>query len=294
MIIEYALTRAGVEYSLSDGSLAYVIGEDGFGMAEVRRHSSRGPQQHGDTDVGYLIEPRIFTLVIDLPGSSAPDLRDKKDVLYGILTPGTDTVRVSKTVDGVVRVIDCHLVGGLPMATGDKNGFTQRVAITFKAPDPAFYDPVGWNLVFALGGGSGGGTVPRVIPRLVGSSVLNASASKTYTGTMLSYPQVRITGPITDPVLRNNITGEKLDFTGITITGGDYYDIDCRYGKKTIVDSGGVNRIANLTDDSDLATFHIAAHPAAPGGVNSFTATGTAVTAATSIELVGLTRFVGV
>jgi hypothetical protein len=44
--------------------------------------------------------------------------------------------------------------------------------------------------------------------------------------------------------------------------------IDLRYGAKTIVDQSGANQIAELSDDSDLATWRLLPNPDAPGGVN--------------------------
>ena len=105
---------------------------------------------------------------------------------------------------------------------------------------------------------------------------------------------VRITGPITDAVITNNATSEKLDFTGTTIAAGDYYEIDCRYGYKTVVDSTGANQIADLTSDSDLVSFHIAPDPEVGGGINSITITGTSITAATTAFVSGKTRLIGV
>ncbi len=95
-------------------------------------------------------------------------------------------------------------------------------------------------------------------------------------------------------MLENETTGEKLDFTGTTVAAGHYYDIDCRYGRKSVKDEAGTNEIADLTSDSDLATFHLAAEPEAGGGVNSLRLTGSAVTTATKVELTYDTRYLGI
>jgi hypothetical protein len=49
----------------------------------------------------------------------------------------------------------------------------------------------------------------------------------------------------------------KLDFAGTTIAAGDWYEIDLRYGVKTIKDSNGVNKISALSANSNLATFRL-------------------------------------
>lgn len=120
-----------------------------------------------------------------------------------------------------------------------------------------------------------------------------ASKTITYTGSFLTYPTITITGPITDPVLTNVSTGEDLDFTGVTIAGGDTYTIDCRFGYKTVKNAAGVNKIADLTAASDLATFHLGADPEVSGGANAFTLTGTGTDANTTVTIAYNERFVG-
>lgn len=120
-----------------------------------------------------------------------------------------------------------------------------------------------------------------------------ASKTITYTGSFLTYPIITITGPITDPVLTNVSTGEDLDFTGVTIAGGDTYTIDCRFGYKTVKNAAGVNKIADLTAASDLATFHLGADPEVSGGANAFTLTGTGTDANTTVTIAYNERFVG-
>ena len=99
-----------------------------------------------------------------------------------------------------------------------------------------------------------------------------------YGGSWIEYPVMTVLGPISDPVITNHTTGEKLDFTGYTIGAGVTYTIDTRYGAKSVTDSGGTSQIAQLSDDSDLGSFHLSAPPYATGSVNSFSLVGTAIT----------------
>jgi hypothetical protein len=116
-----------------------------------------------------------------------------------------------------------------------------------------------------------------------------------YDGDVASFPSIiRITGPITNPVITNQSTGEKLDFTGTTIAGGDYYDIDLRYGLKTIVDASGNDVFSDLTSDSDHATWHIAADDEVTDGINTVRVQGSSITASTKIEINYLNRYGGI
>jgi hypothetical protein len=115
-----------------------------------------------------------------------------------------------------------------------------------------------------------------------------------YNGTWLTYPTIRVTGPICDCVITNTGTDEVLDFTGATIGANTYIDVDLRYGYKTVEDSAGANQIALLSTDSDLVTWHLAADPELPDGINTITVQGNGAGEATKIELSYYERFIGV
>lgn len=131
------------------------------------------------------------------------------------------------------------------------------------------------------------------VPAAIDGTSISASKTITYTGSFSEYPVITITGPITDPVLTNVSTGDVLDFTGITISAGNSYTIDCRFGYKTVKNSAGTNKIADLTSDSDLATFHLGADPEVSGGANALTLSGTSTDANTQVTVAYYNRYVG-
>ena len=55
-----------------------------------------------------------------------------------------------------------------------------------------------------------------------------------------------------------------------------------------------MNKIADLTEDSDLATWHLATNPDAVDGQNGIQVEGASVTAATEVYLQWHDRFVGI
>ncbi len=292
-----AVIVAGSEKQLDGGNPYTYLGADGLGAAPRRRLSERGPQQNGETDLGYRLDPRVFNLAIQIEAADAGEFWDQRNDLIGWFAPYHAPIMRFELKNGAVRQIDAHLVGDLMMPDDNEyRGTIQRVALQLKAHDPTFYDPVGKSSTFALGGGGDTFPVPHEVPHGVGASTIDQLNTITYGGNWLSFPQlIRITGPIEDCVITNETTGDKLDFTGTTIVGGSHYDIDCRYGQKTVIDSGGVNRIADLTSDSDLATFHLAPDSAeAPGGVNSIRVTGQSVTEATAVTMNYFERYLGI
>lgn len=294
MTVSVSVIVGGVEYSLSDRTTSVLVGHDGWGMAPLHRISERGPQQHGESDLGYRLDPRYGTLIFRLPATTMADMFTLRRTLIGLFAPQNSPVLKWDLIYGERRIA-CHYAGDMGMAWAHRDWAAQQATVRLKCPDPTFYDPDVHHVTFALGGGGDAFEIPLAIPWEIGASDLDQTVGIDYAGDWLSYPhRIRIVGPITDAVVTNLTTDEKLDFTDVTIGDGDYYDIDCRYAQKTVVDSAGDNKIADLTDDSDLATWHLAAHPDAPGGHNDINVTGSAVNESTEIYISYYDRYLGI
>jgi hypothetical protein len=294
--IQVAILRGGTTYEFTDWIDWGLVGTFGFGMAPLHRLTERGPMQHGETDVGFRLDPATFGFTVGMKALSLSEQYTLRQTMLRAFAPTTAPLQVRVTLpDGELRQRDAYLIDGLSFESGNFSGFYGEIPVRLVAPDPVWYDPAGDAANFALGGSAGtGGVVPEPVPTFVGASVLNASTTVTYTGTWLEYPRITITGPITDAVITNNTTGDKLDFTGTTIDAGDTYTIDLRYGYKTVTDSSDANVVGDLTSDSDLATWHLAPDSEAAGGVNSITVTGTSATTATAVTLTWLARYLGI
>lgn len=283
---------AGVETQAN--TLAALVAHDGWGPAPQHIISRRGPLQHGETYEDYRLDPRHGVLIFKLPLIDLDAMYTARRTLSGVFLP-----RVRLSLKFAMPYGDRQIDGyALPaeMAWNVEQWAAQKVSYTIYCPDPSFYDPVGIGLTFDLGGGAGAGVIPMVVPMMVGTSILDAVNTVAYSGDLDSYPDlIRITGPITNCIITNAASGDTFDFTGTTIAAGDYYDIDCRYGYKTVVDSTGANKIATLTSDSDLATFRFLAAVDGSGvRNNSISVTGSSVTGATKVELSFFTRYGGI
>lgn len=289
-----SVTIDGIEYDLSN--TFNFLGHDSLGMPAQHRLAERAPQQHGQTDRGFRLDARTFRLYFGLDGSDIADLYDKREQFLRLFKPSNQVIRVTFSLDnGYTRRIDAHYNGDINFASADKQGFYLRAVVALVAPDPTLYNPVEQAEVFALGAGGGAFAVPMEVPLAVGASVLNVNRVVDYAGSWVSYPFIRIVGPITSAKVYNVTTGEQIYFGGVTIDAGDYYDVDCRYGQKTVVDSEGNNKIGDLSTDSDLGTFHLEA----PQGLatslpNDIQVTGSGVTSATEVYLRYAERFIGI
>ena len=269
--------------------------DDGLGMAPSHRLVERGPLQDGVTDRGVRLDPRDLSLLVGVQANTMADLWDARDALHRLFTPRSSLLSLRYDLEnGGARQIDGAISKGLSASSKDRKGYTMRLALTLTCPDPIWYDPTPVAVTFGASGAAAGMGVPWAIPWKLGATNITQTRTIAYAGSWKTYPIVTIVGPITSPILQNQVSGDKLDFTGTTIAGGTSYTIDCRYGQKTVVDSSGTNQISKLTGDSDLSTFCLLPDPDAPGGANSLAVTGTGVSSATQIYLTYTTRYVGI
>lgn len=302
----------GVEYDLTGGGILWQEHGDGFGLPPMHRFTQRGPMQHGETNRDFRLDPRTISLVAGVARPTDADLYDARRRLLGIFKPSNTPIKLRWDLsNGSVRQIDTFYSGGMSLPLGHQaaggirsqnqsgqtplvsQGIYQRTGIELVAEDPTFYDPALQTATLSNTSFGSGLAVPMPVPFSVGASVMSVSQVITYTGDWLSYPLIRLTGPMTDPVVRNLTTGEVLDFTGSSIASGDYWDIDLSYAAKTIVDSAG-NNVPSLLDGSDLATFHLAAPTDASGSfANTLTITASGTNSQSTMRVQWYNRFVG-
>ena len=286
---------AGVVHSLTDDITCNVLETDGVGLPPLHRITERGPQQHGDSDQGFRLDPRIVTLLLRL---SPPSMLVKRDALMAYFKPRDTAISLRWTRDDLaVRQLDCHYVAQLGLSLDAKYRYLMKVPAQFKSAgslsdNAAFYDPVWQSVIFAIAGGADALEIPLEIPFGIGASLLDVSQPIAYPGTWRAYPLITVTGPVTSLVITNNATGEKLDWGANAIAGGAQRIVDLRYARKTVVDGSGVDKFSELTSDSNAATWHLAEDPDAPGGVNVVHVTGTGITAATAVSIQYLTRYI--
>jgi len=287
-------TLRGVEYILDDETYCYFIGHSGFGMPGISRIEERSPMQNGVTDLGFRLDARTLILVLAIKGKTPEEFYTKRSNLINMFVPSNTAGIVKLSVGSITREISGHVVSGLEFDLSDNNPLYQKAAVAIRCGNPTWYDPTAVAITFNLGSGSDIGVVPSIIPMTVGASKLNITKAIIYAGNFESFPIIRIYGAITDPKIVHEQLGLQLFFDGVIISPGDYYEIDLRYGYKTVVDSNGDSKVHELTSDSDLTLFSIKANPEVSGNINTFTVTGTDVDTLTKVEVLYYNRYVGI
>ena len=268
---------------------------DGLGMSPLEHRSQRGPFQHGETYLSSWLRPRTVTFSLALTGTQL-SVWERRAALVALMVSLEDGFELLATLpDGSERKIALRYLRGLEMAVRQEHWIRyQPVAFQAVAHRPLWFDPdeVLWG--YALEAGCGDWAFPLGFPEGFGTSMIDVVEVKQYFGTWMAFPTITVDGPITNLVIENETTDEKLDFTGYTLASGQTMTIDLRYGYKTVEREDGSSLIDKLTTDSDLGTWHIAAHPEATDGYNTIAVQGSNADLNTQISFQFYTQYAGI
>ena len=296
--LDYFITPDGKRLDLHNGADMFLLDLSGTGMPPIQYIESRGPFQHGTTIIDYRLDPRVMQLILrgeacdrydywDLRANLLNYLRPNRQTTPGVLCPG---VLRKILPGGATRDIDVFIQQGpaFTASVGDTRAVTE--AILFVAPDPSFYDPVIVTNIWYIGV-QNNLIFPFTFPFTLGDTTIFSQQVINYTGTWLAYPTITITGPILSPEIRNDTTGESIRL-GYTVVAGETLTIILKFGAKSVTSNPSGNAIAYAS--GDIATFHIAPDPEAPGGVNNITVIGSgAVVGVTAVTVSYYTRYIG-
>ena len=278
------IVNGSTTYSLDDGSLCLLRGYQGWGSLPLTRITDRGGQQDGDSDLGWAGDPRVASLTLKFPLTDLDDYYTSRDTLNRIFAPDNELILTWALPYGN-RYIDVKASGGIDLPWAARQWAQGDFLVVLRASNPAFYDPDQQAITFTVTGGGTGWAIPWAIPWGPGGSAIDETEYITYTGSYKSYPILRLQGPLTDPVITHAVLGDTLDLTGSSIGGGAYYEIDCRYGYKRILDNAGNDVTYKLSDDSDIDTFRLDVDPIVPGGINPINVQASGANSSSAIYL---------
>ena len=259
------------------------LGDQGFGLAPLHRITTRGPLQQGDSDIDFRLDPRVMQLPLVVANTSqtAPRYRHyeiRNKMLY-IFRPQTSAILRSRVFasSGTIAITDerniaVRVLGGLSFDV-DPNSWHVRTVVQLRADDPTWY--------------AGAEITGNRFSVTYQNANINGSQVLANAGNWPTFPIIRLNGPITNPVITNSTAGQAITITA-TIGAGAFYDIDLEYGKKTVVDNLGVNRISTVSAASALATWSLL-----PGN-NTVSITGTGTTGATNAVFQYYHRYTGI
>lgn len=289
--------RNGVQTFLSESAPYEIINIDKLGASAATRITERSPGQDGDTDLDRQLEARIIPIILQVRPSLVQPYKALRNQINALFRATNVPIILGFVFDdGSTYQIDTQSIGDIDLPLNIENQNIIKTAIVLRAANPTFYDPVTTTLNFSLSASGGAFTVPSFVPTFFGGSTLDQTQVAIYDGTYPDNPLIFVYGPIANFKIVNDNTGAKLDLNGFTIADGDYYTFDLRYGRKLVYRNGSLadNRLNEVSNDSQLATFNVEADPTVVGGINSYHVTGTLANGHTRVIFQYNRRFDGI
>lgn len=243
----------GGVFTLNDGTVCFLLGEDGFGLDDIDIIEERTPYVDGATFKGITQGTREPVVFLGVYRESMDVLEAYEEQLQRNLNPfrGEYTLRVIR-MDGRTRDIKARL-RAYPWSTNDKDGplWASRKLI-FHCPDPHFYDPVQAAQVVTLG--PSGLVLPFTLAATLPSTAIDTTFTAQNAGDLPTYPVLVITGPGTNPVITNNTSGKVMSLTQVLDTG-DTVTIDMLAATIMWYDASGGTTTSILQTRSASSAF---------------------------------------
>lgn len=228
------ITPNGTEHVLNNERTVFLAEAQGLGLDTAEPMGARVPHQHGVQPVGLYVGPKELAvslrIIADTSGEWAERdtrlARDASALRHAAVddhAPPLCTLRVEHP-DGRTRDIAVWLMGYLADTVNVLGGIAGTRVLTYWAPLPLFYDPVGITETLTLTGG-GETEFPITFPLEFPLTTIDASVYPDNSGETPTWPRVRLNGPGQDPTLENVLLGKTLELV-VTMASGDYIDID--------------------------------------------------------------------
>lgn len=302
----------GKVYKLNSMYDKWLMSFTGLGMPPIQYITQRGPQQHGSQLLDFRLQERFIQYIHRRKGCNASDYWDNRSDIINWIRPNRQAVNCfssgrlrvvmpnNKTRDIMAIIQDGPAFAAKDPSIWDAWSFTE--ALRFKCHDPTWFNPARSSVTWTVTTISGllfydvGLEDHLIFPdnAIFSSDILSGTEiSVPYTGTWFGYPTIVITGPIIAPTITNTLLGIKISLN-YEVSVGEVITITTDYGNKTITNQLGTSLIGTKTTDSDM-NFYLAPDPTAPGGINTFTATGSGASELlTSIVMYYNTRDIGI
>lgn len=299
----------------------------GVGLPQATYATQKAPGQHGDSHLGYVLNPR--TVLLRAAWKCLWESGTYNDGLWRrrIASPYPHLNYLSNPLilrrvfkDGITRELwNVWYVGGVERSSDSGDNRVETSAIELVARDPVWYDPdedeyeieledmeTGDELVFDTPGGVAGPTAifsdsmsapPVPLDYLTfGSSTINITLNSgeiATAGDWYTFPTITIVGPASYPEIENETSGYIITMD-YDIPIGRTVTFDLRYGYKTVTDDLGTNLAGYVPATDDLADFCLWPAPLAANGENDIRLFCGGATGATSITIEWYDRYLGV
>lgn len=201
--------------ALNDGETTILSGYGDAGAIQAQVAADRVPYKDGQVYRGLYTPPRDFSIVLEIVTASAAALLTREDALRRHLSAyaGQGTLRFLRA-DGSWRYLDCRCIAA-PKMSQDRDVMHARRAFVFRADNPHWYDPTLESETIYLGA-LGGLTFPwfdGVAELAFTETEIDTDADMVNDGELDTWPTVVINGPVDNPAVTNDTTGQTIGVT---------------------------------------------------------------------------------
>lgn len=227
------------------GTQIAIVGADGFASPVIQNSMYYLSGGHGAKIPNSFWRERVIVLDLSIRGTSISDYKTQRDAVikaFGLPRTGISTMTLT-TIDGRDLQVDVMLRNMTgPFQPGEVS--FGRLRVELLAPSPYLVEQSETETTVNLPTGAGT-AIPTAIPLSLtfGGGV---GQTITLTGNGLYFPTITITGPCTNPIIKNNTTGLQLQIEGV-FTGSDTIVIDME--NETVVQNGSTNLLEETDGD---------------------------------------------
>ena len=202
---------------------------------------------------GYdYLRGRTVQILLDVTGQDVAQFNAAMDALSQAFVVGGQTelpltFQIIGIAGGNLARVNCRTRKFSPIGVTEdwiNNGSASEVAIELYATDPRKFSDAATTVSLSVSAALGGFTFPITFPLTFGAGGSSGLVAVTNLGNAPSPPTFRIYGPITNPSLRNETTGEQISLN-LTIASGEYVDIDVK--NSSVLLNGTANRYSSLS-----------------------------------------------
>lgn len=206
----------------ADGTWWVLASWDGLGGAPTSGQVVQRAGDHGAYAPPQYYAARPITLVVRATATSRA-LRDKAEAAVGLAVPVSDLalLRFDEAIPKVmwVRRSGAIVPSYLTMADVELN-------IGLIAPDPRKYSAALKQQIALQGAAPAGLPMPWTFPITFPAGAPPMSVSATNAGSFETRPTVLIQGPVTAPRILNQVTGQTVSYTSLTLGATDQLVVD--------------------------------------------------------------------
>lgn len=240
----------------------------GAGIPGLRHDTVKTPSRDGETYVRTILEPRFLIVQLAVFGTTWAAHLANRRTLVTALNPKTGVGTLQYTPDATAYAIDCLVERGVGFSKS-LGAFTERATISFRCPDPAWFDPAEASILAAI---TGGLSIPMTIPMSIGA--LTETKVIANAGDLDVFPTITVPGvPFTNPTITNVTTSKKLALTGITVNIGETLTIDMEAKTVKVGSTSVIDKMTSASEFWSLAKGNNTVKFETSSGFGSFTLT---------------------